>query len=667
LLANGAALVDRGDGYADVNVVNGVHDPVTAILTEDSHMNGQYTFLFSYEIEDVATDAAGNTYMDIQAYNDVTYTVDVAAVTDDIDMTTTTDTTSANIDIADTSADAEDVTINGAGSFTKHISIAGLDSDGRGNPDYDGSEKFTRIKVTGVPEGITVGGADGQYAGDTGAGNYSGVWYVDIPDITLDGSQGTYGLTFDILYTLSQGNYDVTITAYNEDANNGVEQSDTETFTIYVPNDVDSGSVPPPPPTIDAFYQDIDNDGTHDHAYEVTSNSDTTITDADAYPNSILREDTPFTLDQVINTQTTGNGNFSITIRNISPGVTIEGTGLQFNSDSSGGFYTLTGYGGQTAIVGALQSITVTPVVNDNTDAADQTGTDLNFDIGLTTYSDASNTNTALINFSAPVLPVTDPMDLTTVNDGATDEDVAQTFSVTLDNQADGTRTQIVDGKVYLQVTENYTDVQGSNGTSGTLYDGSGNALALTSVSGVSGITDGQYYVISGVNYNDTLDFSFLPASNRDGSVDIDVYVKNIESETWTPYDTTEVVSHQTVSFNVNAVRDGFTSTSVIANGVEDDRTVLTVSAVKPDDSELLNSITLDKIPNGFIVYYGADAASAQVAQGVNGQMQLELTYGQPETVDYNLWNIPTSGGSLPAYIAILEWTNTTSRIKYYF
>ena len=658
---NGNVLVNVG-GFYYATVTNGIVDPVYATLPEDSHMDGSYSFDVRYIIKDVAEDGNGNTYTNYLTQTD-TYTVTVTAVTDDINMTTTTTTTG---DVTADAGDAADVTVNGNGSFTKVISIAGIDSDGNGSPDEDGSEKFTRIKVEGVPEGINVGGTDGQYAGDTGAGSYSGVWYVDIPDIILDGNQGTYELDFSIDYSVEVGDYNVTITAYNEDADNGVEQNDTETFVLHVPNSVDSGNVPPPPPSIDAFYQDIDNDGTHDHAYTVSTTVDTTITDGDAYPNSVLREDIPFALADVIHAETTGSGNFSITIQNVTPGVTLSGSGLI----ESNGIYTFIGSGNEQAIINALNSIIVTPVANDNSDAGDQTGTDLNFDIALTTYADASNTNTALINFSAPVLPVTDPMDLTTVNDGLTNEDVAQTFSITLDNQRDSTNTQIVDGKVYLKVTENYTDVQGNNGTAGTLFDGNGNALSLTNVSGVSGIADGQYYVINGANYNDTLDFSFLPASNRDGSVDVDVYVKNIEGESWSPYDTQELTSHTTVSFTVNAVTDGFTAPTVSANGNEDERTELIINALNPDDSEILSSIVLDRIPNGFLVYYGADAASAQVAQniGVNGQMQMEMTYGQSELVDYNLWNIPTSGGALPAYIAIqspAEWSGQIPSVEF--
>ncbi len=659
--ANHQQLTDTdGDGYIDVAVQNGTPQPVFVQLPEDSNMNGQYSFKISYTVQDTALDGAGDPYSATQSHTDIDYTVDVHAVTDDIDMTT--ETTATGI-FTTASGDAADVNVDtsagSTGTFTKKIAIHGIDSDGRGHPDEDGSEKFTRIEVHGVPEGITI--ENGHYAGDTGGSNYSGLWYVDVGDIALDGN-ASYDLVFKFENgTLVSGDYDITITAFNEDSGNGQEQNDSETFTLHVPTDVDSGNPPPPPPTINAFYQDIDNDGVHDHDYTVSSSEDHNITDSDAYPGSILREDTPFALSDVIHVETDGTGSFGITIRDLTPGYTISGPGLSY--DMVNQMYTLTGQGDQAAIVQALQNLTITPPENHNTDANDPDNTDLNFDIELTTYADAGDAQTALINFSAPILPVTDPMDLSTTGTGTTPEDTDYQFSVTMDNQGDGNRTEIIDGKVYLQLNENYTDFQGDDGTNGSLWY-NGTQLTLTHVSGVSGIADGDYYVIENVQYGDTLDFVYKPAENRDGHVDMDLYVKNKESEAWNPYDTQEVVSHKTIGIDVTPVEDGFSNFAASASGDEDTRVVLTVNGEDPDDSEKLSSITLDRIPNGFIVYYGADAASATIAQnvGVNGQMTLQMHYGVDETVDYNLWNIPTNNGEIPAYIAIQppeNWSGT--------
>jgi len=663
--SNGNQLTDSGDGYAHLTVANGVVETVAATLPEDSNMAGSYDFKYSYSYEDTATDIAGNPYVSQVDVSDQTYTVDVSAVTDDIDMNTTTTTTAGDNSVE---ADGQTVHVVDNGVFTKTISIAGIDSDGRGNPDYDGSEQFTRITVSGVPEGITVGGNDGVYAGDTGAGNFSGFWYVDIPNEAIDGST-TYDLTFDVNGNLTESNtpYSVTITSYSEDAGNGIEQNDAKSFDLYIDQNI--GGTGGTPAVITKFYQDIDQDGTHDHDYTISSVADTNITDSDAYQESVLREDTQFKLSDVVHVETDDtSSSFSITLKNVPDGVAIEG--MTYNSQD-GGFWTVSGSGNQQAVVDKLQSILITPISNANTDANDITNTDLNFDISLTTYA-GENSHNALINFTSSVLPVTDAMDLTTVNDGTTNEDVVQDFSITLDNSADGTHTHIVDGKAYIQLSENYTDTQGTDGDHGVLKL-DGNVITTTSVSGVSGITDGDYYVIENVSPDQTLNFSFIPASNRNGTVTVDTYVKNIEQEDWNPFNTTEMTSHSTTSFDVVAVRDGYTfdTTTNPPSGDEDTMVQVSVAVSDPDSSELLTSVSLDKIPNGFLVYYGADEASAVMAQniGTNGTMTMQMSYGVDETVNYNLWNIPLDNGAMPAYIGIkapANWSGVIPNVEFH-
>lgn len=660
LVSNGVDLTTGKTGYQNVTVTNGVLETVTATLPQDS--DADYSFNISYTYQDVAVDGNGNTYTDTVTKTDQAYNVTVNAITDDISLAIATTATDAGI-----TDNAGHVTVTDNGTFTKTLTVTGLDSDGRGSPDTDGSEIFTRVTVSGVPEGITVGGADGTYAGDTGGGNYSGYWYVDVPNDAIN-PDGTYNLVFDVDGTFAPGlpDYPITVTAYSEDAGNGVEQSDAQNFTLTIDNAI-TGPGPGIPATITQFYQDIDNDSTHDHAYLVSTTPDTTITDADAYEGSVLREDVQFKLSDVVHveTDTTGASSqaFSITLKNVPAGVTIEGMTLNAN-----GFYTLSGTGDQTAIVSKLQSILITPESNQNTVATDISNTDLAFDIELTTYASGGASHTALINFSGSVLPVTDEMNLSVVNDGATNEDIAQIFSITLGEGADGANTQIVDGKAYLKVTEHYTDTIGGDGTAGTLsYNG--NPITTTAISGVAGIADGNYYVINGVSNNQTLDFSFTPALNRDGSITVDTYVKNIESESWTTYTPDPIASHQTFSFDVNAVTDGFTLASATANGSEDGMIPLGITLTSSDSSEQISSVSISDVPDGFLLYYGTDAGSAVIAQnlGTTGATtSIEMTYGIPENVDVNRWNIPLSGGALPAYIGLKapeNWSGTIPAI----
>jgi hypothetical protein len=654
-----------GSDYVELNVdENGVLETVTATLAEDSNLNGSYDFNIKYTIDDIAIDSDGNKYTNTKSVTDEPYTVTVNAITDEITLTSTTTTDGTNI-----TDDADgNITVSDNDTFTKTLTVTGIDSDGRGNLDEDGSEKFTRIEVGGVPEGISV--VDGVYAGDSGAGNYSGYWYVNIDDIALDGSSTTYDLKFDVDGDLSNGTHStITIKAFNEDSNNDSEQEASISFDLDVDKDVEGDKLVPF--EIIKFYQDIDNDSTHDHDYEKSTTTDTTVTDDDAYEGSILREDTQFKLSDVIHVETdtsdSSDNHFSIVIYNVPEDVLIEG--MTYNS--TGDYYTISGEGEQDAIVTAMNNILITPILNSTTDANNIDNTDLNFDIELTAYAKGGDSNTALINFTGSVLPITDNLDFTTINDGITDEDTDQTFSITLDNESDGEQTVIVDNKVYIQIDENYTDIQGGDGDIGVLKDGDGNIISTTETD-PEGLPSGTYFVLDNVTYNDTLNFIYSPASNRDGNVDINFFVKNSQSESWNSYDTDILVSTKTISFDVNAVRDGYTfdTTSQSSTGDEDTMIQLSVSVSDPDSSELLTSVSLDRIPDGFLVYYGADESSATVAQniGVHGQMTMQMNYGTDEIVDYNLWNIPLDNGEIPAYIGIKppeNWSGTIPQIVF--
>jgi trimeric autotransporter adhesin len=661
LVSNGVDLTTGKTGYQNVTVTAGTLEAVTATLPQDS--DADYSFNISYTYLDTALDGDGNLYTHSVTKTDQLYSVTVNPITDDVALASSTTTTAAN------SVDGSgNVTVTNNGIFTKVLTLTGIDSDGRGSADTDSSEQFTRITVSGVPEGITVVG--GSYAGDTGGGNYSGFWYVNIADQALDGDGATYNLVFDVdgSFSIDQVNtpFNITMTAFNEDGNNNVEQSDSVSFNLTIANTI-TGPGPGIPAVITAFYQDIDNDATHDHSYTVSSVSNTTITDANAYTGSVLREDTPFQLSDVIHVGTDGvNSAFSITIRNVPIGVTIEG--MTYNA--GGDFYTISGNGNQQSIVNALNAITVTPIANQNTSATNISGTDLAFDVELTTYATGGASHTALINFTGSLLPVTDDMALSVVNDGVTTEDTDQVFSITLDNPSDGVNTVIIDGKVYLKITESYTDAQGSDGTHGTLKDGNGIAITTTQVN-PAGLPAGTYYVIDGATYNQTLNFIYTPAENRNGSVSVDVLVKNKEAESWNPYDTAENVSTKTLTFDVNAVTDGFVlGSSVDRSGNEDTLTLLDIALTNIDSSETLTSVSLNKIPDGFLVFFGAnaDGSGKVMAQnlGANGTMSMEMRYGTPETVVANLWNIPLSGGTLPAYVWIQgpqNWSGTIEGI----
>lgn len=266
-------------------------------------------------------------------------------------------------------------------------------------------------------------------------------------------------------------------------------------------------------------------------------------------------------------------------------------------------------------------------------------------------------------------------MEFTVVNDGLTQEDENQLFSIQLNNSSDGSQTVIVDDKLYLQMTETWADVQGNDGVTGTLtYDNGGtlSVLGVQAISGVSGLVDGNYYVIEPVSSGDILDFIYTPPEDRDGNVSLEAFVVNIEAEAWTPYNTTNITSTQTLTFDVAPQSDGFVfdTTSVASIGDEDTIVEVSVSVSNTDDSEKLLSVALGNVPNGFLVYYGADSGSAVLAQntGVNGTTTVQLTYGVDETVDANLWNIPLTGNQMPGFIGIKapeNWSGTLTGLEF--
>ncbi|VAW49460.1 Alkaline phosphatase [hydrothermal vent metagenome] len=631
-----SGVLDAGaGGYVALDVTAGVLEIVTATLPTHSAMNGSYDFNIQYRFQDQAEDVNGNNYSALSIMTNQLYQVTVLPVTDNITLTTDTTT----VDVIDNT------------SFTKILSLTG--------DDQDSSEVWTHLEVQGVPNGVTV--VDGSYAGDINDGQYSGLWYVDIsPNKLIDLDGDSYDLTFNIDGEPVNQIANIIVTAFNEDSNNDVALSDSVSFDLNINNASGTwtGQTIGSLITIDSFVQDIDQDNLNDSS------------DADAFANSILREDVSFTLDQVIDVTTTNTGNFSITLKDVSADVLVTGA-----TQTPLGFWTVSGVGGQADIIAKLASIQITPAPDINSNALDTANTNLQFDIELTSYATGGGENTAIINFDAAVLPVTDLMELTIVNDGLTPEDIDQTFSIQLNNLNDGSQATIVGDKIYLQMTEALSDIQGSDGVSGELMYDDGIApsiLYLQAVSGVSGLADGNYYIIESVSVGDTLNFIYSPPEDRDGSVSIDAFVVNLESEAWIPYETIGLVSTQTIVFDVESQSDGFVfdTTSVPTIGDEDTLIEVSVSVSNTDDSERLLSVALGNIPNGFLVYYGVDAGSAVLAQntGVNGSTTAQLTYGTDEVVDVNLWNIPLNLNQIPGFIGIKapeNWSGTLTNLQF--
>ena len=217
-------------------------------------------------------------------------------------------------------------------------------------------------------------------------------------------------------------------------------------------------------------------------------------------------------------------------------------------------------------------------------------------------------------------------------------------------------------------MTETYTDVRGADGETGTLSFG-GETLAAQRVSGVEGIPDGLYYVVENVSYGQTLTFEFLPASNREGSVSVEALVRHYEEEGWDGYETQTLTSSRTVTFDVLPVSDGVSIVTGADRGTEDVPLALDLRIEGFDSSEMPVALTIDGVPDGFLVLYGDNEGSATLAQNAGRSVTttVQMVYGVDEEVPANLWNVPLDDdGTVPAYVAIKapeNWSGTVGGI----
>jgi hypothetical protein len=505
---------------------------------------------------------------------------------------------------------------------------------GSGNgADTDSSEQVTRFVIENVSSGITVVG--GIYAGDiynTTSSQYedSGIWYLNVNE-ALDSDGVDRTVTFNVDGNSSNFNTSVIkITAYNEDNNNNILQDDFTTVTIEK----------------DGSYSGIDQTGTP-----------ATITDF-AVKSIIIKEDTSFTLDDAITATTTGSSAFSIVLTDVLAGSTVTGALKQGNT------WIVHGNGDSTDVLAAMQAVTITPPAHFNSfDNADSDT--FVFNATMTTYA-AYTQNTSELSFDKPVYPLTDDLTIAVTQDGTTAEDNDQAFTLTLSNPADGVNTVIIDSKLYLKVTENYTD---AGAGVGTLTDGSGGSLGAL-VNNPAGLPAGNYYVISGVSNTNSLNFIYTPGADRQGSVDIDVYTQNQEAHGWggshPDGNTAVILSTQQFSFDVTPVIDGGV---IIANnvaGIEDvviaggvNRVALDLSISTTDPSETLVTALLDNVPVGFLVYYQdpGDVNNTLLAQNAG-----------ISDAGVNQWAIPLNAGALPAQVYIQapeHWSGTLTGIEF--
>ena len=211
---------------------------------------------------------------------------------------------------------------------------------------------------------------------------------------------------------------------------------------------------------------------------------------------------------------------------------------------------------------------------------------------------------------------------------------VSVPITIKLTNDADDPNSTIVGadgGKIYIKTG------RAAHGTGELWYNGQ--ELALENVSNVTDLTDGKYYVISGVSYGSDIELFYKPDTHTSGALQLTTYVVTQETGA------SEKLSTQTGSFSITPENSGYNIGPIEATGSENQAHVagdgkiplpLPVGhgLVDSDGSEEIVSVTLSGVPTDYIVYIGNE-----VAQNVGG----------------GAWSIKlTEDGKIPGNISIL-------------
>ncbi|MFO7582173.1 hypothetical protein, partial [Guyparkeria sp.] len=357
-------------------------------------------------------------------------------------------------------------------------------------------------------------------------------------------------------------------------------------------------------------------------------------------------EDTAFALDEAFAGQiqdgVTDNG-VNVTINGLPDGTVV--TGMTETVIDGETVYTASAQGGDTALQTLLSGITVTPPPDWNSNKGP-----FEYDAKLTTFVPSGNQNQQSVAASQSVQPVSDTpaIDIT-----APSVDEGQTLPITIDlsNPADSPNWTLVDNQIYLQLDEGTLPA-------GTLRDDAGQALATEAVSGVSGVPDGDYYVIP-TDPTSQVSLIYEPGSEtRAGNIGLTAYARgqednasNIETTTTTTETALEPVNN---GYDVS-VADASGAENPFAQAENDRSNVVRLNIddgglVDTDGSEAIGSVLLKDVPDGFLVFVGDHATSAE-------QAGLATNAGGNGT---NTWLI--GEGEIPDYIGIMPpryWSGT--------
>ncbi|HEY4547687.1 MAG TPA: Ig-like domain-containing protein [Pedomonas sp.] len=578
------------------------------------------SFDFKYEVTDARFGAisAGTSNATV---HDATFELTANPVTDQVDVSIIDIRGSAGTTLVsdahtgdDAALDTASLTAGDRVTVTLNIATVSDAGSAAGTADADGSETVIRVIIEGVPDGVSVEGA--EYNG-------GGTWLLiyDGTDALPINSTGGINLpvVFDVGgYAADLNSVPITMEVQTQDRGNQPAETAIRSDTVvwHLSTDFAGGEGPIPAHIVKWDY-------TNAHATE----------DAVFLLSDMIEAQVEVADPSVANT-------FTVSLMDVPPGTSIEGMRMTIvNGEEvwTAAVTVLDGGDANAALQSLLQGIKVTPPANSN---ENNTAGGFNFDASLTVSVPGGIFERAIIEgMTVPVDPVTDAgiisISATTINEGV--ESIPVT--ITVSNDADGAFGTITDGKLYVKV-----DVAGStNGLENGTLTYNGSALLKEMVGGV------EYYVVTGVTAGAPINLVYTPDNSTAGQVSFSALVRTQEAgsnlvQTGIASGTAEVAM----------INNGVTVSSAPSSGNESNPVQisgLVVDLIDKDGSENIQFILLSNVPNGFLVYVGDSAETATLASNAGS----------------DTWVISKPDGSLPAYVAIVppeHWSGTLENLS---
>lgn len=652
------------DGSSQYNEISTVVSPDITIVSiggEDYYHLQNYSFqhlFFQYDSDlgpvpsvdkdiDVKVtlidyiDINGETISNISDRVDLVYSMNLIAVTDDIDAKVLS---ASDVTYSDNPAYANDevtnivVDTNGNVSMdimtntqvSININIDGVDTAGEvdtDNPsdttngsDYDGSEEIVQIRLEGVAKGVDI--QDGYYVGDI-TGTDTGIWHINAPKdsdggvLSIDGT-ADYNLVLLINGDgIDSGDHNIdsviTVSFINQDGSGANTQSDSITISlddsnftqnpnIEIPMDILEWSVG----TQDIFVEDV-----------ATILGDIVSFSIDTATVGVNAGSTYNGISGIADGSAVTSNRFSLTVEGLE-NCSVSGAGWSLDNYGATPFYTYEGVGGASAIQAALDALEIVPNQDYNENHDTNVGDTLSaFDEGplefnatLTTYGDGGFRDVQSLSYSGDVTPVTDDLAhngvfVFTDESGGTStealEDGSVAISVTISSVDDPYLTVVDTDVTVTNVSSDNVGVIVADGSDETLNG----SIWWTSSGGWIDLDVGSSVDIP-IAEIDSVKFKLDQYIAGDVSLE---YSANVQ-EQGTAMETTQ---KGTISFYVNPVADGLNITNAKIDGFEDTYIELTSSSgdsfdalgALVDPTEELSSLVIEGIPNGYLVFYG--------------------------------------------------------------